>query len=228
MYLVLGLGCGRENMLKFWLFFYIVLSPLQSQERKQRDKSRSHVTRSVFKSCSCLFRETQRDLVTKPPPLIYWSQVALNLIISYSLTVTFHCWDSNCDSTNRRLMDIKIKRKKKGPLTVKSILLCPSVMSNSFVTGFSVCGISQARILEWVLTSFSRGSSWCRDRTLVSCIAGKFFTTEPPEQRRQWLPTPVLLPGKSHGWRSLVGCSPWGQEENLRNYGVNWQRWHRI
>ena len=28
-------------------------------------------------------------------------------------------------------------------------------------------------------------------------------------QRRQWHPTPVLLPGKSHGWRSLVGCSPW-------------------
>ena len=27
--------------------------------------------------------------------------------------------------------------------------------------------------------------------------------------RRQWQPTPVLLPGKSHGWRSLVGCSPW-------------------
>ena len=30
-------------------------------------------------------------------------------------------------------------------------------------------------------------------------------------QRRQWQPTPVLLPGKSHGWRSLVGCSPWGR-----------------
>ena len=28
--------------------------------------------------------------------------------------------------------------------------------------------------------------------------------------RRQWQPTPVLLPGKSHGWRSLVGSSPWG------------------
>ena len=27
--------------------------------------------------------------------------------------------------------------------------------------------------------------------------------------RKQWHPTPVLLPGKSHGWRSLVGCSPW-------------------
>ena len=32
--------------------------------------------------------------------------------------------------------------------------------------------------------------------------------------RRQWHPTPVLLPGKSHGWRSLVGCSPWCHEES--------------
>ena len=32
--------------------------------------------------------------------------------------------------------------------------------------------------------------------------------------RRQWHPTPVLLPGKFHGQRSLVGCSPWGREES--------------
>ena len=32
--------------------------------------------------------------------------------------------------------------------------------------------------------------------------------------RSRWHPTPVLLPGKSHGWRSLVGCSPWGHEES--------------
>ena len=32
-------------------------------------------------------------------------------------------------------------------------------------------------------------------------------------RRRQWHPTPVLLPGKSHGQRSLVGCSPWGHWE---------------
>ena len=31
--------------------------------------------------------------------------------------------------------------------------------------------------------------------------------------RRQWHPTPVLLPGESHGWRSLVGYSPWSHEE---------------
>ena len=33
-------------------------------------------------------------------------------------------------------------------------------------------------------------------------------------RRRQWHPTPVLLPGKFHGRRSLVGCSPWGREES--------------
>ena len=32
-------------------------------------------------------------------------------------------------------------------------------------------------------------------------------------ERRQWHPTPVLLPGKSHGQRSLVGCNPWGRKE---------------
>ena len=35
-------------------------------------------------------------------------------------------------------------------------------------------------------------------------------TLDSGEWRRQWHPTPVLLPGKSHGQRSLVGCGPWG------------------
>ena len=39
--------------------------------------------------------------------------------------------------------------------------------------------------------------------------------------RRQWHPTPVLLPGKSHGWRSLVGCSPWGCEESDTTEGLH-------
>ena len=41
-----------------------------------------------------------------------------------------------------------------------------------------------------------------------------FVSTWMKLQRRQWHPNPVLLPGKSHGWRSLVGCSPWGREES--------------
>ena len=41
----------------------------------------------------------------------------------------------------------------------------------------------------------------------------EYYSTITKNQRRQWHPTPVLLPGKSHGQRSLVGCSPWGREE---------------
>ena len=52
-------------------------------------------------------------------------------------------------------------------------------MDNSMPGSF-VHGISQARIQEWVAISFSRGSSWSSDWTRVSCIAGGFFTTEPP------------------------------------------------
>ena len=43
--------------------------------------------------------------------------------------------------------------------------------------GSFVHGIFQARILEWVAISFSRGSSQPRDQTQVSCISGRFFTT---------------------------------------------------
>ena len=44
------------------------------------------------------------------------------------------------------------------------------------LSGFSVHGIFQARILEWVAIPFSRGSSQPRDQTQVSCISGECFT----------------------------------------------------
>ena len=46
--------------------------------------------------------------------------------------------------------------------------------------------------------------SWM-NHNLESRLPGEISTSD-----MQWHPTPVLLPGKSHGWRSLVGCSPWG------------------
>ena len=54
----------------------------------------------------------------------------------------------------------------------------------------------------------------------ISLCPASFHTPRPNlpvtpgvSQRRRWHPTPVLLPGKSHGQRSLVGYSPWGREE---------------
>ena len=89
----------------------------------------------------------------------------------------------------------------------KSLQSCPTLWDSMACSppGSSVHGILQSRILEWVAISSSRGSSQPRDRThifYVSCIGSR---------RRQWHPTPVLLPGKSHEWKSLVGCSPWGR-----------------
>ena len=58
--------------------------------------------------------------------------------------------------------------------------------------GSSVRGIIQARILEWVAISFSRGSSQPRNRTWVSCIAGRFFTdwaTLAPEIKQTFVST---------------------------------------
>ena len=47
-------------------------------------------------------------------------------------------------------------------------------------SGSSVHGIFQARILKWVAISSSRGFSWPRNQTCISCIAGWFFTAESP------------------------------------------------
>ena len=48
----------------------------------------------------------------------------------------------------------------------------------------------------------------------VSVLITIVISRKGSRYRRQWHPTPVLLPGKSHGWRSLVGCSPWGCYES--------------
>ena len=57
---------------------------------------------------------------------------------------------------------------------VKVAQLCPILCDPM---DYAVRGILQARILEWVAISFSRGSSQPRNQTQVSCIAGRFFTS---------------------------------------------------
>ena len=56
--------------------------------------------------------------------------------------------------------------------------LCPTICDpmDYSLPGFSVQGILQARILEWVAISISRGSSWSKNQTWVSCITSRFFT----------------------------------------------------
>ena len=71
--------------------------------------------------------------------------------------------------------------------TLMLYIMCAQLLSrvqlsdpiDSRLLGSYVDGISQERILEWVAISFSRGSYQSRDRTHVSCIAGRFFICEP-------------------------------------------------
>ena len=56
--------------------------------------------------------------------------------------------------------------------------------------------------------------AWLDDFILLFIIQWLFIILRINSQRRQWHPTPVLLPGKSHGQRSLLGCSPLGHEES--------------
>ena len=74
--------------------------------------------------------------------------------------------------------------------------------------GSSVHGIFQARVLTFAST--------CVDLEMIilSEVRQRKIYDIAYIRRRQWQPTPVLLPGKSHGWRSLVSYSPWGCEES--------------
>ena len=74
--------------------------------------------------------------------------------------------------------------------------------------GFSVLGIFQARTLEWVAISFSRGSSRPRDRARISCIAGRLCTTEPPgKPSYSWVKVITTGDGRrgKKGFRCVMG-----------------------
>ena len=63
--------------------------------------------------------------------------------------------------------------------------------------GSSVHGILQARILEWEAILFSRGSSWLRDQTQVSCTAGRFFTVWATREAQHCVVSPAQDAGNT-------------------------------
>ena len=98
--------------------------------------------------------------------------------------------------------------KVKVLVTQSRLILCDPMGCSP--PGSFLHGILQARILEWVFTPFSRGSSQLMDRTHISygsCIAGRFFTTEPqgkPHSSLYWFSKSTVAP-KAHRFRLIVG-----------------------
>ena len=72
----------------------------------------------------------------------------------------------------------------------------------------TVHGILQAIILEWVAIPFSGGSSQQRDRTQISCIAGRFFISW--GTRATYIYTPLLIKLKHSGWTLTCNCKIFG------------------
>ena len=71
---------------------------------------------------------------------------------------------------------------------------------------YTVHGILLVRILEWVAFSFSRGSSQPRDRTQVSCIAGRFFTSWATREAQYMVEPPIKL--TELFWDLDISCLP--------------------
>ena len=123
----------------------------------------------------------------------------------------------------------------KGPLLwlcwflevkVKLSQLCPNLWDPM---DYTVHGILQARILEWVAFPFSRGSSQPRDRTQVSHIAGRFFTSwatrealleNPQLILCKWFPTELAFPGKD--WVIWMDSMGWEMEERRISTGSSY------
>ena len=109
-----------------------------------------------------------------------------------------------------RKADVLFQLKPKGLKTSKwneVAQSCPTLCDpmDCSLPGSSVHGIFQARILEWVAISFSRGSSWPRDRTQVSGIVGRCFTVWPT---RDWANSTVSKANVVDSSQSLAPQEP--------------------
>ena len=95
--------------------------------------------------------------------------------------------------------------------------LCPTLCNpmDCSLPGSSIHGIFQARVLEWIAISFSMGSSWPRDRTQVSRIAGRRFSV--------WATREALA--QHHFWVVLIGSEVVAHRLSCpRARGIFWTR----
>ena len=121
----------------------------------------------------------------------YWMDRKLISFLTMCIVFYFHRKQHNWPLNNMGLKGVDSLRcgyfsvVNTMPCCAKSLQLCLTLcdLMDYSLPGASVHGILQARILEWVAVPSSRGSSWPRDGTHISCsshTAGEFFTAEPP------------------------------------------------
>ena len=127
----------------------------------------------------------------------------------------------SCDSTTKRLFNVQVICLLKKKVKVKVTQSCPTLFDPM---DYTVHGILQARILEWVAIPFSRGSSQPRDWTQVSLIASEFFTSwatreaqfgDFPGDPMAKVPCP-----QCRGWDSIPS---WGTRSCVLQLSTDWR-----
>ena len=87
----------------------------------------------------------------------------------------------------------------------------------SLVQNLWIIKVTKKSITYYHCAINSKLHQWYNSFTKVDCShhpPPPLVSSSASYRRRQWHPTPILLPGKSHGWRSLAACRPWGREES--------------
>ena len=110
-------------------------------------------------------------------------------------------------------MKVKVESEKVG---LKLNIQKTKIMASGLITSWEIDGETVETVSGFILGgSKITAAGDCRHEMKRRLLLGRKVMTNLDSifRRRQWHPTPVLLPGKSHGRRSLVGCSPWGCEE---------------
>ena len=98
-------------------------------------------------------------------------------------------------------------------LLLMAIGRCLLVLPFLILQNFMVLACAVSWPASYLILTKSLLTCTCVCKHPSSYITG-FDAHSTTSQRRQWHPTPVLLPRKSHGRRSLVSCSPWGRQES--------------
>ena len=109
------------------------------------------------------------------------------------------------------LMKVKQESEKVG---LKLNIQKTKIMASGPITSWQIDGETMETVSDFVfLGSKITADGDCSHKIKRRLLLGRKVMTNLDSifRRRQWHPNPVLLPGKSHGRRSLVGCSPWGR-----------------
>ena len=144
----------------------------------RRYKNRAHKISScnyLSEDLFCQFAQNTESLISCSH-LELFSGVCRRSTAAAAHDISLAEVDSKCQSVADRAWITKPPQPKLriGFRKVKVVQLCPTLCN---LMDYTVHGILQARILEWGAFPFSRGSSQPRDRTQVSRIAGRFFTS---------------------------------------------------